>query len=236
MTCCIFGHSLYNTIYVYIIWMHMYAFFVFFCIFLHTVCTSMQCCIQLHFIAYSNGCIHMHTFVVCIYLHNIAWQGALESCSHAMMHTVSFGVAPFWEAIKCVNMHLKLCSSMRWIAYGCITMPTMYVAYRCITYILMHTICIHLHSNQVAWLHTCCIRTLYANACLPLEHTGAYNSRRENTGAYESRREHIRADEQMSRRKQARADKSRQEQTRAGKKVPPPPKVDRIHRKGSYAV
>ena len=112
MTCCIFGHSLYNTIYVYTIWMHVYAFFVFFCIFLHTVCTSMQCCIQLQFIAYSEGCIHMHTFVVCIYLHNIARQGALESCSHAMMHTVSFGVAPFWEAIKCVNMHRYSCNKI----------------------------------------------------------------------------------------------------------------------------
>ena len=173
MTCCIFGHSLYNTIYVYIIWMHVYAFFVFFCIFLHTVCTSMQCCIQLHFVAYSEGCIHMHTFVVCIYLHNIARQGALESCSHAMMHTVSFGVAPFWEAIKCVNMHRYSCIKiMQQYALNCIWLH--YCAYDvcCIQMHDLHTNTYSLDSiaykpcRLIAYLlHICCILMLYAKAC-----------------------------------------------------------------------
>ena len=93
-----------------------------------------------HCILHSEGCIHMHTFVVCKLVHNIAKQGALESCSHAMMHTVSFGVAPFREAIKCVNMHRYSCIKiMQQYALNCIWLH--YYAY--------DVCCIQMHS-----LHT----------------------------------------------------------------------------------
>ena len=134
--------TVYTTLYTCILFacmcMHFSYSFAFSCILYARVCNAAYSCSSLHTVKVAYK--HMHTFVVCIHLHNIARQGALESCSHAMMHTVSFGVAPFWEAIKCVNMHRYSCiKTMQQYALNCIWLH--YYAY--------DVCCIQMHS-----LHT----------------------------------------------------------------------------------